>query len=156
HCVSETSEGVECPSSEPQIYEDRDPASLTILVGNDIATAKAVALGDDLVVPGSDQLCSNDIALVHLDRVVSGVKPLAVALDNQPAVGSYVRAVGFGKRGQKAGSGKKYARDHVRVLDRSAAEFIVGESTCNGDSGGPALDANGAIVGVVSRGGPGC
>jgi S1-C subfamily serine protease len=115
-----------------------------------------VALGADLVVPSSDELCSNDIALIHLDRVVSGVKPLAVGLDNQPPTGSYVRAVGFGKRSQKTGAGKKYARDHVRVLDRSAAEFIVGEATCNGDSGGPALDASGAIVGVVSRGGPGC
>jgi secreted trypsin-like serine protease len=84
------------------------------------------------------------------------VKPLAVKLDGAPLVGSYIRAVGFGKRGQKAGAGKKYARDHVRVLDRSENEFVVGESTCSGDSGGPALDASGAVVGVVSRGGPAC
>src|SRR5262249_1689343 len=36
------------------------------------------------------------------------------------------------------------------------SEFQVGESICEGDSGGPALDATtGAVVGVVSRGGNG-
>ncbi len=39
----------------------------------------------------------------------------------------------------------------------SSAEFLVGEATCQGDSGGPALnETTGAIVGVVSRGGPTC
>jgi V8-like Glu-specific endopeptidase len=84
------------------------------------------------------------------------VKPLALGTASEPAVGSEIRAVGFGKRGDKLGAGKKYQRDHVLVLARSSHEFLVGESTCNGDSGGPALDALGRVVGVVSRGGPAC
>jgi hypothetical protein len=45
----------------------------------------------------------------------------------------------------------------VRVLGTTSTEFQVGEATCSGDSGGPALDeATGEIVGVVSRGGPSC
>jgi hypothetical protein len=45
----------------------------------------------------------------------------------------------------------------VRVLSVSVSELTVGEATCHGDSGGPALDqSTGEIVGVVSRGGPSC
>ncbi len=156
HCVSETEEGVACPADGPQIAGEREADTLSILVGSDARTAKLVAIGKRVVVPSSKVLCDSDIALIELDRAVGGIKPLAVAVDDEPKVGSYVRAVGFGKRGDYTGAGKKYSRDHVRVLGRSAAEFMVGESTCNGDSGGPALDASGSVVGVVSRGGPGC
>ena len=49
----------------------------------------------------------------------------------------------------------KLLRDHVKIQEVSTAEFLVGEATCNGDSGGPALDeSTGELVGVVSRGGP--
>ena len=41
-------------------------------------------------------------------------------------------------------------------LEVPDGEFMVGESICEGDSGGPALDTDtGAIIGVVSRGGNG-
>jgi hypothetical protein len=54
-------------------------------------------------------------------------------------------------------AGVKLLRDHVKILDVTPAELLVGEATCQGDSGGPALDeSTGAIVGVVSRGGPSC
>ncbi len=156
HCVSDTVESIACPATGKQIGADREPDTLTILVGSEASTAKPVAIGKKIVVPSSKVLCENDIALIQLDRAVSGVTPLAVASADEPAVGSFVRAVGFGKRGDWTGAGKKYARDKIRVLGRSVSEFVVGESTCNGDSGGPALDSSGAVVGVVSRGGPGC
>ena len=156
HCVSDTVESIACPASGPQILSDRDPATLGILVGKDAQTAKLVALGKRIVAPSGKTLCASDLALIELDRPVSGVKPLAVAAADEPEPGSYVRAVGFGKRGDFVGAGKKVSRDHVRVIGRSTSEFVVGESTCNGDSGGPALDTSDTVVGVVSRGGPGC
>src|SRR5690606_7343307 len=39
-----------------------------------------------------------------------------------------------------------------RVL---AGEFVLGEAACSGDSGGPAIAATGAVVGVASRVGNG-
>jgi secreted trypsin-like serine protease len=154
HCVSETQERVSCPSFGPQVLADRDPASLTVLVGEFASSATPVARGEKIVVPASDQLCDEDIALLVLDRDVTGVTPLVIgSLDNS----STIRAVGFGRSSDLGGAGTKRTRSHIPIVARSAHEFQVTESICSGDSGGPAIDeATGHVVGVVSRGGPGC
>lgn len=156
HCVSVTSEAVDCPSQGAQIQRNRPATSLGIYVGDDVATAQFAASGKELVIPSSSTLCDQDVALIVLDRNVSGVKPLPVKSD-APNKGDRVRAVGFGKSGDDQPAGIKLLRDHVKILDVTAGEFLVGEATCQGDSGGPALDpSTGEVVGVVSRGGPSC
>src|SRR5450432_4860961 len=42
HCVSETSEEVACPANGPQIQGERAADTFTILVGDDIKTARPV------------------------------------------------------------------------------------------------------------------
>jgi secreted trypsin-like serine protease len=153
HCVSDTSEEVDCPSSSPQIQGERPADSFTILVGDDINTAKPVAIGERVIVPQSDVLCDHDMALIELDRAVTGITPLS--LGSLSGVKT-VRGVGFGKRSDSADAGKKMTRSNVAIVDQSTAEFVVGVLSCNGDSGGPALDSKGSIVGIVSRGGPNC
>jgi len=153
HCVSQTSEEVQCPASGSQIEGEQPADTFTILVGSDIRTAKPVAIGSRVITPASDVLCEHDIALIELDRPVAGVTPLA--LGSLSGVKT-VRGVGFGKRGDNLDAGKKMARANVAVKASSAAEFVVGVLSCNGDSGGPALDSKGRVVGVVSRGGPNC
>ena len=66
-------------------------------------------------------------------------KPLPVRTRG-PAVGDTLRAIGFGLSKASGESGVKLLRDHVRVLDVSTDEFTLGEATCLGDSGGPAID----------------
>ena len=156
HCVSITSSKVQCPPSGPQIGRDRDASSIGVYLGEDASSAVLVARGRELVVPKSNTLCDHDIAAIVLDRDVEGVAPLRLS-KTAPRRGDTVRAVGFGKTDDADFGGIKLLRDHVKILEVSTAELLVGEATCQGDSGGPALDeSTGAIVGVVSRGGPSC
>jgi hypothetical protein len=156
HCTSRTVESVMCPASGAQVLGDRDPSSLTILVGDDVPSAHVVARGVEIVAPSGVTLCDADVAIIVLDRPVTVVKPLPVRTHGV-ARGDRVRAVGFGRAGDGEAAGTKLVREHVRVLSVTPAELTVGEATCNGDSGGPALDEDtGEVVGVVSRGGPTC
>jgi hypothetical protein len=156
HCVSVTSESVACPPYGKQIESNRSPKSLAILVGDDAQGAELVARGRAVVVPKSDYLCDHDIAAIVLDRDVTGI-PFVKVGKKAPVKGHFVRAVGFGRTSDYGPAGVKLLREHVKIQAVSAAELQVGEATCNGDSGGPALDeSSGELVGVVSRGGPAC
>ena len=156
HCVSRTVAMVGCPAPGVQVLGAHPPSSLGIWLGDDVASAHLVARGAEVVAPSGVTLCDADIAIIVLDTAVKVVKPLPVRARGV-AVGDRVRAVGFGKNGDRGLSGVKLVREHVKVLTVSPAEFTVGEATCSGDSGGPALDEQtGEIAGVVSRGGPTC
>jgi hypothetical protein len=153
HCVSYLrSEAVHCPSSAAQITGDRAPASILVLRGDDARTAEPIAKGAEILAPQGKVLCANDIALLRLDRPIHDLTPLRVAR-SAPVVGHTITAVGFGLTVSGGMAGAKRFRTGVPILKVDAAEFLVGEATCNGDSGGPALDeSTGEIVGVVSRG----
>lgn len=156
HCVSRTAPVVACPPSGVQVFSERAPESLEILAGEDVASARRIARGVAVVAPSGVTLCDSDIAVIVLDEPVLGPKPLPVRARG-PAAGDRVRAVGFGRPGDGDPAGKKLLREHVRVLSVTSAEFTVGEATCSGDSGGPAIDEDtGEVIGVVSRGGPSC
>lgn len=156
HCTSRTVARVECPAPGVQVLGDRDPWTLAISIGDDVASAHQVARGLAIVAPAGVTLCEADIAIIVLDQPVKMAKPLPVRTHGV-ASGDRLRAVGFGRTGDSGAAGTKLVREHVRVLSVTAAELTVGEATCQGDSGGPALDeSTGEVVGVVSRGGPSC
>jgi hypothetical protein len=139
-----------------QVLGDHDPKTLSVIVGDDVASGHVVAHGVAVVAPSGATLCGADIAVLVLDQPVKTAKPLPVS-SRGAARGDRVRAVGFGQTGDGADAGIKLVREHVKVLSVSVSELTVGEATCQGDSGGPALDqSTSEIVGVVSRGGPSC
>ena len=129
--------------------------------------APAAAKGIRIVDDGSNAMCGHDVAVIVLDRALAN--PTTSIRPTAPVMGERLTAVGWG-RTQDGYPLTKQMRTGIPVLAASAGVFSytraggsvlkatltdgelgVGESVCNGDSGGPLLDADGKIVGIVSR-----
>jgi hypothetical protein len=119
------------------------------------------------VPPDSEDLCGNDIALIVLDGQFSAsVAPMAPRFTTPVGAGEFYTAVGFGDALSEGDPGVRRMREGLQVGCGTAqcragntlavTEFLGDESVCEGDSGGPALDANERILGVVSRGEENC
>jgi secreted trypsin-like serine protease len=133
------------------------------------------AKGLEVITDDASTMCAHDIAVLILDRSLAVATPRAVRQD-PPRVGEKLTAVGWGytdvtsptgqlvlptQRMQRPGIAVLATEEQVITYQRQGGdrivsgamkgELIVGESVCNGDSGGPLLDDAGAIVGVTSR-----
>jgi len=185
HCVAPiTSASVTCASSGQAISGGQVGANYPanefyVFTGQDESNNLFNTSGDTIhydagvskvLDDGSTNLCNHDIALLVLDRKLSTMPISPVRLDTSVKVGEVVTSVGWGVT-ETSGKDIAHARQQrtgVTVLGVGPYawaptgegfgpnEFEVGESICEGDSGGPALagtGANPAIVGIVSRGG---
>ena len=177
HCVSDTDGATACaqdgtPLAGGSIRADRVPSNLVVFVGKDGVApdssdaAKGQARGKRLVVDTSPTVCNHDIALLVLDTKIDvpvatiRLEPLA-PVDLVAAVGWGVDETGELPRAREArmnipliGVGPGAYPENPRY-GYGASEFMIGESACAGDSGGPALGTSGAVVGVASRAGNG-
>jgi MYXO-CTERM domain-containing protein len=96
----------------------------------------------------------------------SELPALAPRLDVPAARGEIYTAVGFGDALSEGDPGVRRVRDGLSVVCGSSdcgsggvltnSEFVGEEAICEGDSGGPALDASERVIGVVSRGADNC
>jgi len=178
HCVSFTEgtpdEKVTCGVSQfrppnkgslflvsPDTVRPNDPADPTFFRGVEVR-----------VPPGASDFCGNDVAvLVLADSVpLALATPIVPRLDSAPEADEPFSIVGFGltvpdtdntdgtrmrKDGNSvrcSGVGCASVTDAVKATEW----FSENSTTCPGDSGGPALDVLGRIMGVTSRGGDGC
>jgi hypothetical protein len=154
HCVSQTTQSVDCTrKGGGAVYGDLPASAFAILSGPDLSRAATVARVKKVVVPQEATLCGYDAAALVLDRSVP-LEPLALAAE-APKERALLTLVGYGRTDDEGPAGERRRR-RVRVRQVDARELVVGEVTCHGDSGGPALDARGRVAGIVSRGGPGC
>jgi len=98
-----------------------------------------------------DYDAGRDVAVLALDAPLEGIAPREIARAS-PAIGAELTLVGFGGTGA-AGAGRKF-RGTATVSDLFVDLFETRgpAGTCVGDSGGPAIDAEGRIVGVISFG----
>ncbi len=121
-----------------------------------------------IVPPGPSTLCGQDQAIFILSDLVqpSEATPLVPRVDSQITEEEVYSAVGFGTTDDVNGAGQRRRLDDLHVMcvgddcpaqDLSIThEWLGDHGICEGDSGGPALDAEGRVVGVTSRGATGC
>jgi V8-like Glu-specific endopeptidase len=177
HCTAETvDQNIVCTadgkaeSGGGAYKKDRDVASMYIYTGSNAAGPAAAkdtpdAIGKTLVYDTNvSNMCQGDLAFIVLDRPIGKVTPAKVRLTANAQVGETLMLAGYGLTEDGEVSTQRLTRSTSVVAvgpiaqdayDLSANEYATGEGDCRGDSGGPAFDQSGALVGVLSRGGGG-
>ncbi len=176
HCIADigdgSSESVDCKTS--QFGAVRDPRSLYVSTEATPQTTRGTlyAVSQILQAPGSTDVCGFDVALLILSKNVpsTAATPIDPALGITTTANEDFSAVGFGlqdpndTKGKTAGSRMRFDGSQVYCVGSScptaagtaADEFVGASPVCSGDSGGPALNANGQVFGVTSRGDQAC
>jgi MYXO-CTERM domain-containing protein len=177
HCVSNLlngAQGVNCaatsfaaPDSVANFFVSTK-AQISMNVGDYHMVSEIV------VAPpaGTSKICGVDQAIIILADNVAPAEavPLVPRVDVAVTTGETYSAVGFGVTSDTGNdSGLRRRLDGLSVDCTGAActqvagnqidtahEFIGATGTCEGDSGGPALDTLGRVFGVTSRGGVAC
>jgi hypothetical protein len=173
HCVSPVQNmpgGIDCAQSSF--------AAPDVVTHFFVSTAEVIAMIGyhsvrEIVVPPDSTnttFCGVDQAILILaDNIQpSEAAPLVPRVDSQITAQEEYSAIGFGTTDDIHGAGTRRRLDglHVDCLgtgcDAYAGELEVGHEflgdhgTCEGDSGGPALDEENRVIGVTSRGRAGC
>jgi MYXO-CTERM domain-containing protein len=171
HCVSALSTGgdqVNCGETNFDPPYDASEFALTWAqnLNQNVPQNSVYGATDVRVAAGSDEVCGNDVALLILDaNVPSGDAALIEPrVDEEPETPEDFIAIGYGLNdpddtsGASAGvrrmaSGLKVGCVGAAECDGQASnsEWAAYTPVCSGDSGGPALDAQGRVIGVASR-----
>jgi hypothetical protein len=168
HCVAATStEYVHCgQTSFGDVYRSQAVAVTTSAV---MERSADYVMSEEIFVPeGPRDFCGSDLALVVLSENIdaSVATPVVPRLDEPVARGEVYTALGYGHTGSGYGSGVRRILTGLRVTCPgadcgvpsriTATEWLGDSGTCQGDSGGGAFDAEGRVLGALSRGAAGC
>lgn len=170
HCVSDvTSEQVTCGKTTAGTPFPANTFFAANTESSDQITRANAFLVSSISVPTADSdICGFDVALVTLTTPVASslAKPLVPRIDRPVTAGEHYTAVGYGtdQPGDGGIAGLRRGRAGLEVscapgectTGVEGSEFVGDFGICSGDSGGPALDAEGKVVGVVSRSADNC
>ena len=172
HCVAPLTKGdhdrVDCTTST---FGDPYPPNRLYVVNHHyyISDYDYYTMAYSVVVPpGGSSLCDRDIALIILEDPIRPEKaiPLIPRVDSRITIYEKFSAVGFGGSDDEGnGGGLRRRQDGIEIqcigVDCGSdaitgAEWAGDANLCGGDSGGPAIDKQGRVIGVATRGTMGC
>ena len=159
HCVSELTNTQDMNICNHQFGAQFDRPY--VLIGDSLYGPYEIILGAEVVVPqGCTSTCGCDIGLIILERNAPDPSiAIGVQTKRQPFEGEPFDLVAFGTTNQMgAGFGVRRRRSvSVECFSwgcgggLSANEFASTSGGCEGDSGGPGIDDEGLLLGVISR-----
>jgi MYXO-CTERM domain-containing protein len=171
HCVSNLVEGNFTCTDAGELTADSkggrfgaliDASKLTIYVGAAFKEPVA-ALGAKVFATQTPTICRNDLAVIVLDREISGAPIMPVRLDRGNERGEVLRVVGYGQT-EDSTAGVRRAKEGLTISQVGTSTFrpngdaipprtflTLGPALCIGDSGGPALSSAGAVTGIYSQ-----
>jgi MYXO-CTERM domain-containing protein len=165
HCVASVpSPEVICGNS--RFGEPLDPENYIATNAIRLESSRTWFEAAKMHVPSEgDDTCGFDIALVTLSSNVpsSVAQPMVPRIDRGVTSGEEYTAVGYGIDVEGNIQGRMVLEDlEVQCNPGSCGsgvrvtEFRGSAGICEGDSGGPAIDTDGKVVGIVSRGASEC
>jgi hypothetical protein len=166
HCVARASERRVLVCGASPLGDPVDPRGLR--ASNDARPtidSTWLAISDVFVPTEGRDVCGFDIAVAILESSVDGLAGMPPSLARFAEVGDEFTVLGFGDMNETGGAAPARRMTKPRRvvctgfdcgIEVSDHEFSIDAELCDGDSGGPAVDADGAIVGVVSRSAIGC
>jgi hypothetical protein len=177
HCVSDTDKSTVCskagaPITGGMVVADRPATNLVVFVGKNSTSPdttvekNASARGKKVITPASKTVCNYDLAFLVLDKKLDApVSPIRLG---PPKMSEHISAVGWGVDETGNLVKKREVRNDLPLVGLGPglypdndtwgygpSEFMIGESVCAGDSGGPSFAKSGALVGIAARAGNG-